>query len=376
MGADDSPESILSDEEVRALLRDENEPPAPLAAKLRRGAAAATSAPSPEGKVPGERPAVVLASRRRADAGLLSERLASAGFRVDAVRSAFRALDLLRRGRYAAVLTDTRLWADGARLLFDRIEGLAEPPLVILLSDRHAPPSSRAHKAGVAAELLCPLSPMEVAVAVEQLLAVVADRREAAACGERRELIGDPRDLVPSGRPTGAAIGGGAAGDALLASRAALSLGPYRWELPWLRFFLEAQRRLRTGGNRDAVFGALLGLAREVLGAEAAGIAVLTGGETIAHINVAPAGRASLSDVAGLLASPAGDHAPSWSGPAEFSLDVPFPPESDRDATSPRSPAESACRIVILGLSRPIRSAALTFREDLSSLLVEALKRS
>ncbi len=371
MSADDL-ESILSDEEIRALLRDQDEPLVPPAAAARRESASKTTL-SPKGAMPGG-PAVILASRHRADAGLLSERLSAAGFRVDAVRNAFRVLDLLRLRRYAAVLTDARLWADGARLLFDRIDGLAEPPLVVLLSDRHAPPSKRVRKAGVAGELLCPLSPMEVAVAVEQLLAVVTDRGAATPSEERRGLIGDPREAVRSDRPTDVAIGGAAAGDALLASRAALSLGPYRWEIPWLRFFLEAQRRLRTGANRDALFAALLGLAREVLGADAAGIAVVTGAETIACVNVAP-GRASLSDVSDHLASPASDDAPYWSGPAVFSLDAPFSPEACRDATSGPASADRFCRLVLLGLSRPIRSAALTFREDLSSLLTEALKR-
>ena len=302
MSDDDSLGSILNDEELRALLGDDGEPEMPVsAAKVLEG-----PAPSPEGLkatvspkmatppgVPSERFAVILASRRRADAGLLSERLAASGFRVDVVRDAFRVLDLLRARTYSAVLTDFGLWADGAKLLFERIEGIAQPPLVVLLSDRHTAPENRPRKAGVAGELLCPLSPLEVTVAVEQLIVAATDRDAADPTEERRDLIGDERAFGRSGPRNDAAIGSGESRDALLASRSALALGPYRWEIPWLRFFLEAQRRLRSGASRDALFGALVALGREVLGAEAAGIALVTGGELTAHVSVTSAAAAT-----------------------------------------------------------------------------------
>lgn len=381
MSHDDSLESILSDEELRALLRDHREPETAPSDEKAQGVAAAPKATSLPGReTPGERPAVILASRRSADAGLLSERLAASGFRVDVVRNAFRALDLLRSRTYVAVLTDFDLWADGARLLFERIEGVAEPPLVVLLSDRGAAPGSRPRKAGVAGELLCPLSALEVEVAVEQLTAAVTDSGEAVPTEERRGLIGELRETVRSGSRTDAPIGSGESRDALLASRSALALGPYRWEIPWLRFFLEAQRRLRTGASRDALLSALVGLGGEVLGAEATGIAVVTGGELMAHVNVASvqsdesARRPSLAEVSDYLESPADDSSRPWDGPAVFSLEVPFPSGPHGDA-SPRPSEENLCRVVFFGLSRPIRSAALTFREDLRALVIEALKR-
>ncbi len=383
MSDDDPLDSILNDEELRALLGDDGEPEKPASAATVPLATASPAIAASPG-VPSDRFAVILASRRRADAGLLSERLAASGFRVDVVRNAFRVLDLLRARTYAAVLTDFCLWADGAKLLFERIEGIAKPPLIVLLSDRRAAPESRPRKAGVAGELLCPLTPREVEVAVDQLIVVATERDTGGLTAERRALIGEERAFGRSSPRNDVAIGSGDSRDALLASRSALDLGPYRWEIPWLRFFLEAQRRLRTGASRDALFGALVALGREVLGAEAAGIALVTGGELKAHVNVASAAatsdefqrRSLLREVSDLLESPTADNRPSSEGPSVFSLDVRFSPGSDGNTAFPRTSEETIGRVVLLGLSRPIRSAALTIREDLRALVIEALKRA
>ncbi len=382
MSDDDPLDSILNDEELRALLGDDGEPEKPASAATVPMATASPAIATSPG-VPSGRFAVILASRRRADAGLLSERLAASGFRVDVVRNAFQVLDLLRARTYSAVLTDFCLWADGAKLLFERIEGIAKPPLIVLLSDRRAAPESRPRKAGVAGELLCPLSPLEVEVAVDQLIVAATERDTGGPTAERRALIGEERAFGRSSPRNDAAIGSGDSRDALLASRSALDLGPYRWEIPWLRFFLEAQRRLRTGASRDALFGALVALGREVLGAEAAGIALVTGGELKAHVNVASAAtsdefqrRSLLREVSDLLESPTADNRPSSEGPSVFSLDVRFSPGSDGNTAFPRTSEETIGRVVLLGLSRPIRSAALTFREDLRALVIEALKRA
>ena len=365
MRPDDSLDSILSAEELRALLRDQDE----LAAEEpTTGESAETTTSSPGAKTPGEGVAVVLASRRRADSGLLAERLRASGVRVDFVRHAYGALDLLRARPYAAVLTDVALWTDGAQLLFERIEEIDTPPLVVLLTDRRTAPEARPHKAGVAGELRCPLSPMEVEAAVEQLIVVVSDQRGGDAAGssaERGMLIGDHQDVDSAE----AVIGRGESSDALLASRSAMSLGPYRWEIPWLRFFLEAQRRFRVDADRDSLFGGLLALAREVLGAEAAAVATITGGNLIVQVNVASGSRALLRDVSELVEDGAVEEGLSWNGPSIFSLDV--PPSKQPDGTVDRS-----CRLVLLGLTRPVRSAALNFREDLRAVLTDALKRA
>lgn len=370
MSKDEFLESIVSDEELRALLRDQSEPEA---------------APAPESRMPRERFAVVLASRRSGDAAPLSERLSAHGFRVDVVRNAFRALDLLRTRRYVAILSDFRLWADGARLLFERIEGMADPPLVVFLSDRNTPPERRPPRAGVAGELLCPLSPLEIEVAVEQLTAVAEREVTAPAKGIREPGTAGrgspsapgpfaPRDFDP---PSDVAIGSSAPRDALLTGRSALALGPYRWEVPWLRFFLEAQRRLRSHENRDALFGALVELAREVLGAEAAAISVETNGQLRVQTNVAATPgdsgqRTRLSEISDLLEAPAERRA---AGPRVFSLEVPFPPDPHRGESAPTAGEEKTCRVVFAGLSRSIGSVAPTFREDLRHLIREALTR-
>ena len=294
---------------------------------------------------------------------------------VDVVRHAFGALDLLRARPYAAVLTDGALWTDGAKLLFERIAEIDEPPLVVLLSDRRTAPGDRPHKAGVAGELLCPLSPMEVEGAVEQLIAAVADQRDGDATetsAERKILIGDRQEVDSADT----VIGRAEASDALLAGRSAMSLGPYRWEIPWLRFFLEAQRRFRTDAGRDSLFSGLLALAREVLGAEAAAIATITRGDLVVQVNVASGSRSLLRDVSELV-EPAVDARAvedgvgaelSWNGPSIFAVDV--PPCAQPDGTVDRS-----CRLVLLGLTRPVRSAAVNFREDLRAVLADALKR-
>lgn len=392
MSDDEFLESIVSDEEVRALLSGEREPEAEHG---RTGAPERDMEPG-GARRSRERGAVVLATRRSGDAALLSERLTARGFRVDAVRSAFRALDLLRDRPCVAILTDSSLWAEGARLLFERIDGMEQPPLVVFLSDRVTTGGERPPKAGVAGELLCPLSPPEVEVAVEQLTAV-ADQE--AAGGKRGSASRGPRTLerdhLRGQHSEGEAAGGGGdPRDPLLGGRSALALGQHRWELPWLRFFLEAQRRLRQDPGRDQLFDDLVRLAREVLGAAAAAIAVTTDGEVRAHVSVArvgPAHGARLTEIAELLESDSAAEsvtAPVTSG--IVSLDVPCvpcvpfvpfvpsvrsPPESCRDAALHRPTSENLCRVVLLGLSRPIRSVAPTFREDLRHLIAEALKR-
>ena len=325
-------DSIVSDEEIKALLRDED-----------GDQAEPETVPALRSELPTGQLAVVLASRRSDDADFLLERLKARSVRVDVARNAFRALDLLRARSYVAVLSDLNLWADGGRLLFDRLSGMAEPPLVVFLTEKVARSEQTALKAGVAGELSCPLSLRDVEVAVEQLLAVV---RPATAAVDGPLSTAE---TVPAGAP-------------LLGGRREPWPSASRGEMPWLRFFLEGQRLLRSCGERCAFLSGLVRLACETLGAEAAAIKVEINGQSRALLSVASRDR-KLSEIAAVLES----QIPSECAEAVFSLQV------DGASGSPQGePGEGACRIVLVGLPRHVLYVAPTFREDLRYLIARA----
>jgi CheY-like chemotaxis protein len=212
-------------------------------------------------------PRILVAGRRRSENTLLRERLERLGARVDVVRNAFSALDLLRAGSHDAVVTDLDLWATHGTLLEDRVGARQLGVPVLLLADRgrDAEPILRGRAWRV---LRRPLGSAEMESALRDLL-----EGAARAAGARGASPGRARR---EDQPEGAQ-GGGAPGPRAGEAN----------DLVWLRFVVEGHR-LRREGSADAA--RLARLARGALGALAAGVFVRRGEDSWAHLEAREGG--------------------------------------------------------------------------------------
>jgi len=351
-------DSTLSDEELRALLGEPevdsvssslevvNEPIGTVpneATRLRTGAslAARDGADQTEFRV-------LVASRRRHDAGMIVERLRAHSFAVDTVRNPFRALDQVRSESYDTVVSDLELWADGGGLLMERLSGLSRRPLVVFLAPRSRPRSELLRR-GVAGILLCPLDPPSTELAVGQMRRALTancfpDPPEGRASAEVSSLHGEP--VVPE------------VGDALAVNYPETRvLDPIErnesrtdaGEVAWLRFFLEAQRLLFRGTSSDALYQSLVELGCDVLGAEGASI--------VYHRDERP--RVYLvgatSDALDRLSDNLRDPSSARAKVGDWEID--------------RAVGNERCRLTFQGLPKHVWSAVVEFEGDLHRLL-------
>ncbi len=223
MKATDDVRTLLSQEEVDALLDE-------------------SSSPAGEERADGDppasaRPRMIVASRRGPDARLLRARLQANGAVVDSLRDGLRILDLLRARSYGLVVTDAELWADRAALLVERTAEIEPPPVVAFFVERSTARSSLPVGATV---IPCPIPAGRVELTARELVA-------AAGATDRSSGVVAALDRA---QPESEAEG----------------------ETSWLRFFLESQRALSRGGGRATLRRSIATLARDVLGARAVGV--------------------------------------------------------------------------------------------------------
>ena len=237
-GGGDAADGLVTGEEIRELLADEELHP-----RSRDVAPRVSSR---------EAARILIVSRRAADVEVLRACLESGGAAVVVARNPFTALDRMRDGLFDAVITDFDAWAQDGKLLFDRIRDLGREVPVIFVGERSQERGSRleerARQAGAAGLIHRPLSPGEVESAVRSLISRAGEERFAS-----------PR-LPPQApaRSAGAAEG--------FRPAAASS------DVPWLRLFHAMSRLRRSARDPEAAARELAGLVLEMLGPEAVGI--------------------------------------------------------------------------------------------------------
>jgi DNA-binding response OmpR family regulator len=337
------------------------------------------------GTAPGQR--LLLATRRGQDAHLIQGRAVAHGASLEIVRNAFSALDKLRTGTYAAILSDLDLWANDGRLLLERVGNGDEPLSVVFLVERERrrsqPPLEDLPGVRV---LNCPLEAGELEEALRAVLstestdplpeAVPGDETSGDGASDETsgddDTFGDGKTDSEQERLVSKATegefdeeGGGVNGDELVADYGSVegegdsaevesageketerplprASGAELGELSWLRFLVKGYRAVHedTGGG-----AALVRLASDELGALAAGLLWRQGSRTAAHLE-SQAGTDSLlfKRVLEAARDRKGD---------EKGLVV-----NGGDAT-----------LAILGLPPPFRTAALPYFDDLRCLL-------
>jgi len=237
-GRGDAADGLVSNEEIRELLADE---------ELRH-----RSTDSAHRIPPQDAARILIVSRRAADVEVLRACLEGGGASVVIARNPFTALDLMRNGIFDAVITDLDAWAHDGKLLFDRIRDLGRDVPVLFVAERSQERGSRlehrARQAGAAGLLHRPLSPGEVESALRSLISR-AGADPAPAALPRAE----PRPRPAGGAP--AALGSAATTD-----------------IPWLRLFHAVSRLRRTARDPEATARELVTLVQTMLGPEAAGV--------------------------------------------------------------------------------------------------------
>jgi CheY-like chemotaxis protein len=308
-GGDDPTDGLVTGEEIRELLADEDLQYRPI-----------ESAP----RLPSGEARVLVVSRRAADVDVLRACIEGGGAAVVVARNPFTALDRMRNGPFDGVITDLDAWAQDGKLLFDRIRELGQDVPVLFVAERSQDLGSRleerARQAGAAGLLHRPLSASEVESAIRSLISRGREEPIPAPCPEP-----EPRSPAP-------------------AERIHPALVPP--DVPWLRLFHAMSRLRRSAPDPEPAARELAGLVQKILEPEAVGIFY-------------PAPREESGQWVRLAAASLSERGFEAIAAGPAALD-------ERRLVIETGPAT---RMVIQGLAEELRETAQGYRGDLEELL-------